>query len=248
MADSKKKQKKKERPATLVRKVGDRQVVTRMPVVVSNKVLRLFLKAVQDAKLLHLAKGGSAKDFRLKRSEIPFWDALFGKGTQAPGFRLYMSTQTITITASTAYTSVIKVELDQYLNYADLANVFDEYRPLRAMIEFVPNQQVIAATTTFSTGVAAIDYDDTAALGSLDGAAAYDTHKFFQYVGLAGIAKPTRWNVDFDWLPDEQWLTTATANSPFATWKPYIGSSHGLSTSAVGIVTGWCDFQFRGMD
>ncbi len=248
MADSKKKQKKKKATTILDRKIGDRQVKIYKPIVVGNNVLRLFLKAVQDAKLLHLAKGGSAKDFKLKRSEIPFWDALFGKGTQAPGFRLYMTTQTITVTASTAYSSVIKIELDQYLNYSDLANVFDEYRPLEAMLEFVPNQQVIAAASTTSTMVAAIDYDDTAAAGSTDAVAAYDTHKFFQYVGLTGVAKPTRWNIKFDWLPDEQWLTTATANSPFATWKPYLGSTHGLSTSAVAIVTGWCDFQFRGMD
>jgi len=189
---------------------------------------------------------------RKDREDIPFGFPMFFKGTQAPVIRLYMSNTTITTAASTIYSTVFTVSASTLLNFSDFAACFDEYRVLRGEIQYVPF--VTAANSTPSVSaqgfcVAVVDYANSGALASLSTALSHDTRRLFSLIVNARV-KPAiaieRWPLQFEKLPDEEWISVSTTGTAFAYWKPFAGTIHGLGNNDVGYLMGWVDVQFRG--
>jgi len=187
--------------------------------------------------------------------DIPYGSSLFIKGTQTPVLRLPLTLQAVTTTASTLYILVVAISASSFLNFSDLALVFSEYRVIRGELEyhavtFIGN--TTAGYVTNSFGVAVIDYVDQTVLASLDAGNAFDTKKFFglnSYPGAFVTNGDTAatWPLQFERLPDEEWITTATTNTKFAFWKPYFPGASIVATGTAGYLAGWMDFQFRGM-
>lgn len=187
--------------------------------------------------------------------DIPYGPANFIKGTQAPVLRLYYK-QNIISTASAAYTTVAAITAGDFLNFSDLANIFEEYRVLRGHLEYFSVSQftmTIAAVGNNTFGGACIDYGVSSALASFDALNSHDTKKFFPLACYPGLAsKPGKpladWPLQFEKLPDEEWIATSTTTTAFCWWKPYFSAAATLSSSfTAGYLLGWMDFQFRGM-
>lgn len=227
---------------------------------ISNK------KASKEAKIL-LIKGSSPRRmqaakhilFRFLKSlpslgrgqrheVIPFDWSSFKKGGQYPTIRLYVTTVPINLASATNYSTVFNLTFAGLLNNSDLAAVFSEYRVIRGMLELYPSvtQPVSGSIDPSNVAIAVIDYIDTSALASFDGGVAYDTKKFFStnMTQTQLAMKPVRWPLEFEPLPDQEWVDTSSS-VVFCSWKPFIAHSI-ASTPTVGLLTGWVDVQFRG--
>jgi hypothetical protein len=205
-----------------------------------KKIYTMSHPLVKELVKLSKTVGLSGK----KSRNIPFFPVDWAKGTQCPTFRLYTDQTLLTTTGAGVLDTVFQIRGDNYLNMTDIAAVFDEYRPVRAELEYIPLQNVTAYNGSgfswrgWSVGV--VDYDDVTALTSYAGGLAYDTHKNFQ------IVDRERWNVKFDFVPDQEWTDTATLTTAFASVKVYGSGSTGLANSQdYGSFVGWCEFQFR---
>lgn len=186
--------------------------------------------------------------------EIPFNISSFMKGTQYPTLRLYQQRVLINTTAATVVNSVIQATAASFLNFADLANIFDEYRPIRGELyvynmyhNFQPNA---AIGSPAAPAVGVIDYNDTTALASYDAGLSYDTHRIFVVYPtvITSPPKPNRWPLRFEELPDQEWIPTSTDTTAFASLKLYADGTDIFNASRVLMTTGWMDFQFRGQD
>lgn len=186
--------------------------------------------------------------------EIPFNISSFMKGTQYPTLRLYQQQVLINTTAATAVNSVIQATAASFLNFADLANIFDEYRPIRGELyvyniqsNFIPSAAVGVQCVP---AVGVIDYNDTTALASFDAGLSYDTHKVFILypTTILNPPKPNRWTMKFEELPDQEWIPSSTDTTAFASLKLYAAGTDIYTATRVLMTTGWMDFQFRGQD
>lgn len=211
--------------------------------------MQLLMKYVEEQRSLHVMRGGSPSTFKISPRDIPFWGAIFGKGTQVPTFRLYFANSSVSCTASTAMAFTKDFRLDVSLNYSSLTALFEEYRPLRGQFEYSPTQtnSTVGAGAVNTNCVGIIDYVSTSALTTFDEGLAHDTHKVFQVAGVTSIAKRVEWNVKFDFIPDEQWVSTGTVTTVFASLKFYLENDHGLGSAKLGKVFGWADYQFRAL-
>lgn len=200
-----------------------------------------------------LSKYMQAQQSGLLPSDIPFNWSEFFKGTQAPTLRLYLFSNVIATTASTNLATVLSLTAAQFQHFTDLAAVFDEYRPIGAEIEFVPNawpyfQNGASHQAHLSTAIGVIDYDNATALANLDEALEYDTRKWFYLTAAPDTAEKctTHWPVILEKLPDQTWLDTTVTNTVFANWKMFCnGADIDFSNARVGYLVGWMDFQFR---
>ncbi len=188
-------------------------------------------------------------------ADIPFNWSEFFKGTQAPTLRLYMSRNVLAATTATNITQTYSMTAAQFQDFSDLAAVFDEYRPIGGEIYYVPGSWpvfTIGAThqANLETSIGVIDYDNATALASFNEGLEYDTKKWFNLVSATGETAEktiTRWPVQFERLPDQEWLDTATTSTAFAVFKMFTdGNDITFSNSRVGSFCGWMDFQFRG--
>jgi len=186
-------------------------------------------------------------------SDIPFKWSSFFKGTQIPTIRLYLISSLVATSNGVAQTTTLQVSASQFSHFSDLAAVFDEYRPIGGDIEFVPNAGPLftnAAThqANLQTSVGVIDYDNTTALASFDEGLEYDTKKkFFMCATPSKQLVSTSWRMQFEKLPDQQWVDCATNSTVFCTWKMYANAADiAFSNSRAFYLMGWMDIQFRG--
>ncbi len=232
-SDSKKKKKKKGPPST--NSYNERK----------NLEMLAFARKLGELR----SKVGESP---LGQNGIPFKWASFFKGTQAPTIRLYQMRGDVGDTNATANNFVLSIQASIFTNFSDLANVFDEYRPIRGEIFFHCSYTGVAANpqqTRPTVGV--VDYDDATALASFDAGLSYDTKRIFDRVCFPHQAKSedVSWPIKFDWVPDMEWLTTSTTNTAFATLKLYTNSTDvGSTVTSTGFFYGWVEFQFRGLD
>jgi hypothetical protein len=199
-------------------------------------------------KLADFERLKSASKSSLPGQDIPFNWSTFFKGTQAPTIRLYLARTDVTQVNNTANSSVLQVSAAQFLNFSDLAAVFDEYRVIGGEILYF--QQIIAdAHLVTEVAVGVIDYDNATALGSFDAGASHDTKKYFMLRGVTPEkveASPCRWPMKFEKLPDQDWIDSATTSTVFCSWKIFCNGADVVGTTSVGFLQGWMDFQFRG--
>lgn len=221
-----------------------------------QKYLPLIRLTCADLRKKYMLKGTGGLDLQSlkanRKRDIPWLESAFGKGTAIPVLALPMVQNNITVVAATQLLYAAPIEFDVFTDYADLQLIFDEYRPLHGHVEYHANQAAwnIATDTELFLlsviGVASIDYDDATAPPSRSSVVGYDTRKFFQALLFSGIVENIpRWPILFDWLPDTEWLTTATANVAFAAWKMELSASHNASSSVIGELHGRMSFQFR---
>jgi len=198
----------------------------------------------RTGKLVKRRRGGG---------DIPYGYPQFFKGTQAPVFRLRYLVQTVTTSAGNAYVSTFDVTAGNLNNFTDIANMWDEYRVLRGVLEYYPQFFVSGANQVSYSAFGVIDYEDNTALSSEDQARAFDTCKIFNMVDGSGLHRKTDepaavWPLKFEKLPDQDWLPTSTTNQKFAYWKGYSTAAQQQSTiTKVGILGGYVDVQVRGM-
>lgn len=251
------------------KKTKSKQNALLMPPHLQRKLLIHLVKLTDGYKPLVISKSATGKTAiislddqdpevqeliaaKVRASWIPFLHSLFRKGTQIPAFRLYSTDTTINFVTTVSYTTVLQINMSLFLNFSSLAVVFDEYRIISGEVEYRGNRYYMDPTgSLMGIAAAVIDYDDTTALATFDGALQYDTRKIFAVTSHSFRDYPVRWPLMFDPLPDQDWITTATNNQTFATWKPYFPITYvdgSASLGALGSVQAWVDVQFRNMD
>ncbi len=215
----------------------------------------VLLKVIHDTKVskvgdkleLYKLSDPTLKNVAVTRKDIPFWKALFAKGTQAPTIRLYLTPANVSSDAGGLTFTTLNLNVSACINFSDLANVFDEYRVIGGLVQYDAREGLTASRSVqLANGV--IDYGDTTAFSSFAESEAYDTKKKFYTVPYVVDVKPrsVKWPVHFERLPDQEWTPVATTTT-FATWKCYSYSATNNSITT-GVLTGHLDIQFRGSD
>jgi len=200
----------------------------------------------KDHELINASRRGKGEQ------EIPFNPASFMKGTQIPSFVLREEFP-ITVTGATLYNTVIAVNLSQFSQSADFANIFDEYRAIWARVHwdakslFYENTATGPQTTKSGFGRAVIDYGDSTALTTASIAVGYDTMKRLCLDARSMYASQS-WQVKFEPLPDQEWIPVASQSINFCWWKPVIlaADSPITTTSGASVVIELC-VQMRGI-
>ncbi len=221
---------------------------------VSEFVFRQFLLFAQlvdkECGPMQFVTDSSGNLVRKRNKDIPFGWPDFFKGTQAPVFRMRVLRISVSPTAATAYTTVQGITAAALANFSSVASMWSEYRVLRGKLEYHPvYAQASTGSVAFAVGV--VDYVDSAALGSFDAGNSYDTKKVFSLIDHSGLARKSdqpaaEWNLKFEKLPDEEWITTSTTSTNFVYWKPYMDSALSPGTILAGYLLGWVDIQVRG--
>jgi len=197
----------------------------------------------EDHKLINAARRGRGE------KEIPYSFASFFKGTQNPVFMLRFSS-VITVVTGNAYNTVIAINASQFPRFADLANLFDEYRPIMGRVHFygkakVENTGANILHTGFGYGV--VDYADSTAITTHQNAVEYDTHKPFSYDSRSKLSVQ-KWQLQFEPLPDQDWIPIATQSTNFCWWKPVIiAADVDFGVTGVATVEIEVAFQMRAM-
>jgi hypothetical protein len=183
-----------------------------------------------------------------KQGDIPFLLPVFMKKTQSAELRLPLTAYKITLTNATNYTTVLALSASAYNNFTDCANLFDEYRAIRGLLQYHPTYANTA--TNVAWGGAAVDYSVSGAFGSFDAMYSHDQSVIGNYTNYnsreSGKARFS-WPVLLEKLPDEDWIPTTTNSTVFAYWKPFLLAATITATEDAGHLLGWMDFQFRGM-
>jgi hypothetical protein len=172
----------------------------------------------QEHKMLNASRRSRGE------KEIPFVMAQFFKGTQNPVF-LLRDASSITTVTTTLYNTVIAINASAFNQFADFANLFDEYRPVWGKVHFRGrlnngwNGTNADQKSQFGFGV--IDYADATAITTHSAVVGYDTHKPFACDARSEFAKQT-WTIQFEPLPDQDWIPITTQSTNFCWWKPVI--------------------------
>lgn len=206
-----------------------------------------------DSLDLAVAKSGKPSlPSPLSRRMIPFLREEFSKGTQAPTVRLYLQQQAVSVSAANTIPFVQGFGVSDLLNWSSWDSIFSEYRFVRGEAQYMPFMTKSAAITgQVEPAIAAISYreGDSGTPATYDSINVYDTKKWFIpcMVDSYGDSKlhVTRWPIILDDIPDQEWRPIDDTGTP-AYWKCF-GSVIGTTSTQVGIVTGYMDIQFRGL-
>ncbi len=166
-------------------------------------------------------------------------------GTQQPTFTLRTSFTTLT-TSGTNLTQVIAMDVTGISPWSSLANLFDEYRVMKAKLHIVPLYQSYGASATALAAmpvITVIDYDDSTALGSLAAAVQYDTMKIIHLGGSNSKVHSAK-EAHPEGIPDLTWVTTATPTVPFW-WKFWSLTTLVPTSAAVGYAFIEAEVEFR---
>jgi len=212
----------------------------------------LLHKFIQLRKLY-----ATRKSISVSEEVIPYGWPDFNKGTQCPVFRLYLrqSQYIITGTASTAIALSLPIQASLLTNYGDLSLAFDEYRPLRGLVSYHSASQYPSSASSVGSntlGVGCVDYINSAVPTAFDDVVGHDSHKYLQLCQTSGTHVDMqegsgKWKLDFDPLPDQQWLNITASSTVFAYIKLYAPIAAVPSTATYGYLQGFVDLQFRGM-
>jgi hypothetical protein len=200
--------------------------------------------------ITHLRGGGS-------RREIPFLLPDIRKKTQIVEVRLTSDFIAITTVAATAYTTVVPIIHSSFTNQVDLINVFEEVRPVRGKVYYVPRFSMVGvngAASLRDIGGAVVDFANNAALVSTATLLDHDNVVTFPLFSSSDRQKnigrfpqaTAQWSVLPDWLPSEAWEDTSSV-SAFAWWKPYFAVADVTTSGTVGYAILEMDFQYRGV-
>jgi hypothetical protein len=184
----------------------------------------------------------------VREAFIPYLVPNFMKGTQIVELRLPLTAYKISVANATAYTTVLNLTAAAFNNFTDCANLFDEYRVVRGHLEYHCTYANTANNVAW--GGASIDYSIAAAYGSFDAMYSHDTHVIGNYTNYNSKdvgKKRFSWPLNFEPMPDQDWIPTTTTSTVFAYWKPYLLAATINATEDCGHLLGWIDFQFRGM-
>lgn len=198
----------------------------------------------------HLLGGGSSRD-------IPFLLPGIDKKSQIVEVRLVTDYISVTTVNATAYTTVQAFAFSTFSNSADLKNVFDEVRPIRGKVYYIPRYIYggnSAGAAIMEVGGAAIDFANASAFGSSASMLQHDNHVMFTLLQVTQPATARRrfdlcsaeWDILFDGSPDKNWQD-ASASTNVAWWKPYFNPGDVTAGVTVGYLVAEMDFQFRGM-
>lgn len=151
----------------------------------------------------------------------PHWS----HGTQLLTIQLRFSTQILSGVSGTI-TSVIPIDLFEYPDYADIGQLFDEYRILRANVHYVPRcRNAYDSSTTGSVPgnlVIYVDYDESSASSGYELAWQHDTtHAICTNQDQHVKVKPMG-------QPDLAWKNTAITTTASA-WVKFYASSLSIS-------------------
>ncbi len=168
---------------------------------------------------------------------------IFTKGTQNPVLRLNTVQNQVQSSAGGVVNTVQFLSLGQISGFGDWNNIFDEYRFIRARFEYIPYSHgtLLPLTTTtwalMAPIVGVVDYESSTALATIAEGIGYQTAKIFS------PNERTSWEVDLDWAPDTEWISSQTTGTVVASVKLY-GNNLSAST-AYGAIYGHVDIQFR---
>jgi len=141
------------------------------------------------------------------------------EGIQSVIVNLGMSTLGITSTAGGIVSTVYDIQFSNCLDYASW-NVFDEYRIRKVHCRYQP--EAYDSYDSSATGVVPktlclfLDYDDQSSVGSYDSAWKHDNC----IVGSSNTVLEREFIMSGG--PDDNWITTATANTVSGTFKTYL--------------------------
>jgi len=227
-------------------KEAKKSSVSKIPSQDATKTLSTTMaRSIGDRVRTHLLTGGHWRD-------IPFLLPSVMKKTQVVELRLITDYQSITTVATVAYATALAVNYNKFANNTDLKNVFDEVRPVRGKIYYIPRYE--SSSTITGVGGAAVDFANVSAFGSSSSMLQHDNHVMFSLQAVTekqncrkrfDFATAT-WEVLIDATPDENWQDT---NAPvdFAWWKPYFVGIDVTLSAVVGYLVMEFDFQFRGL-
>lgn len=194
----------------------------------------------------HLKRGGNARD-------IPFLLPYFKKGTQVAELRLSTDYKNLTFSAGVAYATVTSVAFSDFTNATQLVSVFDEVRPVRGIVRYLPRYTASTTGAIHGAGGAAIDYTNSTAFTSSAQLLDHDTKVLFPiyatFMKVTGGRKhvmSTSWPILFDGQPDEAWLI-ATNSTVLAYWKPYFNAGDVTGSGVLAYLYFEIVFQFRGL-
>jgi hypothetical protein len=190
----------------------------------------------------------SSLDPGLQERFIPYLLPKFMKKTQIVEIRLPITATKITLANGVSYTTTYSVSAGALNNFTDCANLFDEYRVVRGELRY--HATYANTANNIAWGGAAIDYGVSAAFGSFDAMYSHDQAVIGSYTNYnakdVGKAR-FRWPLQFEPMPDQDWIPTTTSNTVFAYWKPYLLGATINASEDAGHLLGYVDVQFRGM-
>jgi PBP1b-binding outer membrane lipoprotein LpoB len=198
--------------------------------------------------LAHIRRGGSGKD-------IPFLLPMLMKKNQIVEVRLVTDFINIAVTNATNYSTVQVFKADAFSNYSDLKNVFDQVRPSRGRVYYVPRYTYTGGTSGGQSqpGGAAIDVSNASAFGSSVSMLQHDNHVMFSLMTVPVKTNHGRfsqaaaiWDFILDYIPETSWQDTANPVA-FAWWKPWFSGADVTSSVTAGYLIMECILQFRGM-
>lgn len=188
----------------------------------------------------------------LSARDIPFFKEAFSRGTQVPTLRLYIAS-TVCASTTTTLATVVTLSQNSLIEWDQFLPVFTEYRFVKGEVTYVPaaqNTTALPGSVLPAVGVIEYDNNSNGALASYDAALQYDVKKWFVPAlvvshGETGI-KVTKWKLEFDFIPDQQWYFVSSTPDVVAYWKCF-ASLNAVNATQCGIVSGWMDIQFRGL-
>jgi hypothetical protein len=164
----------------------------------------------------------------------------FVRGTQVVPLRLRGVISSAISSAAGVLNFVQNINITQALNNAQLINLFDEYRIVKAQVEYIPFAQYALAnvSATYVDALSMVDYDSSAALTSYSVAWNFDTTKHFALDERSVITiRPLG-------QPDLAWTSVGTGVD-VAWYKVFASGLSNGTTYGRFYLTMWA--QFRGI-
>jgi hypothetical protein len=162
------------------------------------------------------------------------------QGIQSVVVNIGMSSLGITSTVGGIVSTVYDIQFSNCLDYASW-NVFDEYRIVRVHCRYQPEASHTYDSTatgcTPKTLCLFLDLDDQSSVGSYDSAWKHDNC----VVGSSNTVLERVYRMSGG--PDDNWITTATANTVSGTFKTFL--TGGLASVRYGYFFCRADVEFR---
>jgi len=122
--------------------------------------------------------------------------------------------------------------------FADLANIFDEYRVLCIMAEWVPAYSSLPSTLVGANLAGVVDRDTTSPLGSTSAAMGYESVKY------GPIDRRLKWDYRMSAAPEANFENSQSPTHPTGSFKLF---ANGLTVSSFyGSLVGYMTVQMRG--
>lgn len=184
-------------------------------------------------------KSHAAMDSNARRGNIPVLRAVFFKGTQCPVLRLKLALFAINSSVGGVINTVCAINLANLIAGTAWDDVFEEFRILRAHLEYRPHQIHYSSVVTARDMACYVDYDDSTAGTSKNAVWAYDNAVIINTNENHSLPE-----VLPDFVPDQQWYNSQTDQATSVAWCKFYADGCSGSQS-YGEVFGWMDVQFR---